>query len=186
MCVAPDIATAEVALFEHGDIGEAVVLREVVGGGEAMAAATDDERVIGRLGIGVAPGGPPATVAGQPFLHDGPCRVAHPACLPVRCAVSAVTHCPDVLLGPLGMAMGVMPGQASMPSPMPKVRTREQIETAKNELRLFVDRANKYNVKPEFRKKRRRFLRYICCRQTIERNRRRLSQRKQCTCRRKQ
>ncbi len=47
--VARGIAATQIALFQHRDIADAVVLREVIGGGQAMAAAADDHHVIGRL-----------------------------------------------------------------------------------------------------------------------------------------
>ena len=49
--VAPDVAAAEPALLDHRDIGDSVVLGEVVGGREAMPAAADDD-VIGGLRLG--------------------------------------------------------------------------------------------------------------------------------------
>ena len=54
--VAPGIAAAEPALFEHGDIGDAVLLRKIVGGGEAVTAAADDDDVVARLRRRAAPG----------------------------------------------------------------------------------------------------------------------------------
>src|SRR3546814_2956337 len=41
--VASDVAAAEPALLQHGDVGDAVVLGEVVGGGEPMPAARSEE-----------------------------------------------------------------------------------------------------------------------------------------------
>jgi hypothetical protein len=44
--VARGVAAADPALFDHGDVGDAVLLREVVRGGEAMPAAADDHDVV--------------------------------------------------------------------------------------------------------------------------------------------
>ena len=57
--VAPGIAAADPAALEHRHIGDAVILRQVIGGGEAMAAAADDDDVVARFGRGVAPRGRP-------------------------------------------------------------------------------------------------------------------------------
>ena len=46
--VAAGIAAAEPALLQHRDIGDAVLLGEVVGGREPMAAAADDDDVVFR------------------------------------------------------------------------------------------------------------------------------------------
>src|SRR3984957_19078524 len=53
--VAPGIAAAEPALLQHRDIVEAVLLGEIIGGREPMPAGTDDDRIIGRLRLRVAP-----------------------------------------------------------------------------------------------------------------------------------
>ncbi|MNC38062.1 hypothetical protein D3C75_866520 [compost metagenome] len=47
--VACGVATAQVGLFQHGDVGDAVVLGQVVGDGQAVAAAANDHHVITRL-----------------------------------------------------------------------------------------------------------------------------------------
>src|SRR5207249_10211055 len=44
--VSTDAAAPEPALFEHGDIGDAVFLGKVVGGGQAMAASSDNNHII--------------------------------------------------------------------------------------------------------------------------------------------
>ena len=51
--VAPGVAAAEPALLEHGDVGDAVLLREVVGGREPVPAAADDDDVVARLRRGL-------------------------------------------------------------------------------------------------------------------------------------
>ena len=53
--VAARIAATEPALFQHGDVANAVLLGEIVGGSEAVTAAADDYDVVGGLGVGAAP-----------------------------------------------------------------------------------------------------------------------------------
>src|SRR5260370_26007008 len=73
--VAPGIAAAKPALLEHRDIGDAVVLREVIGRGEAMTAAADDEDVVVRLWRRLAPGRFPVTVAAQGMARQAEDRI---------------------------------------------------------------------------------------------------------------
>ncbi|MCY1415506.1 hypothetical protein D9M71_309910 [compost metagenome] len=47
--VACSVAAAQVGLFQHGDVGYAVVFGQVVGDGQAMTAAADDHHVIAWL-----------------------------------------------------------------------------------------------------------------------------------------
>ena len=75
--VAADIAAADPALFEHGDIGEAVLLGEIIGGGEAVAAAADDHGVIRGFGFRIAPGRRPAAMAGHRVAKQGEERIVH-------------------------------------------------------------------------------------------------------------
>ena len=49
--VAADIAGAEPALFDHRYVGEAVLLCEVIGGGQSMTAA-DDDNIVAFFGSG--------------------------------------------------------------------------------------------------------------------------------------
>src|SRR6266853_5167589 len=63
--VAAGVAAADPALFEHCDVGEAMLAREVVGCSQSVTAAADDEGVIGGLGLGTAPLRRPAALAGQ-------------------------------------------------------------------------------------------------------------------------
>ena len=53
--VAAHVAAAEPAALEHGDVRDAVVLREVVGGREAVPAGADDHDVVGPLRVRRAP-----------------------------------------------------------------------------------------------------------------------------------
>jgi len=73
--VAPDIARADAGLLEHRHVVDAVVGGQVIGGGEAMAAAADDDHVIARFGTGRAPGRAPG-LAGERMPEQGEGRVA--------------------------------------------------------------------------------------------------------------
>ncbi len=53
--VASGVAAAEPALLQHRDIAEAVLPGEVIGGCKPMPARANDDDVISRLGLGVAP-----------------------------------------------------------------------------------------------------------------------------------
>ncbi len=76
--VAPGVAAAEPALVDHRDVGDAVFLRQVVGGAEAVAAGADDDHVVGRLRGAVGPLGGPVLLAGQRALdHLGEGEVRH-------------------------------------------------------------------------------------------------------------
>ena len=75
--VAPDVARAQPALLQHGHIGEAMLLGEVVGSGQAMPAAAHDDDVVFRLGLGLAPGRRPVLVAGRGVLQEREDGVFH-------------------------------------------------------------------------------------------------------------
>ena len=64
----------------------AVVLGEVIGGRQPMAAAADDDHVIARLRLWRAPGRLPAGVTAQAFPEQAECRIAprQPRILPSR------------------------------------------------------------------------------------------------------
>ena len=64
--VAPDIAGADIGPLEHRHIPHPVVLGQVIGGGQAMPAAADDDGIVGALGLGRAPGPRPG-----PFGRKG-------------------------------------------------------------------------------------------------------------------
>jgi len=81
--VAPDIAGADPALFQHRDVAQPEFLGEVVGCGEAMSAATDDDDIIFGLRLRLAPDRSPALVAGQPLAEDSQGGVAHGMTCPV-------------------------------------------------------------------------------------------------------
>ena len=63
--VAPGIAAAQPALVDHRDIGDAVLLGQIIGGTQTMPARADDDHVIFGLGLAVGPLLRPALVAGQ-------------------------------------------------------------------------------------------------------------------------
>ena len=73
--VAPGVSAADPAFFDDGDIRQAVVLGEVIGGGEAMAAAADDYDVVAGLGRCVAPSGPPIPVAAERVARERENRI---------------------------------------------------------------------------------------------------------------
>src|SRR3954454_14171287 len=60
--VAPGIATADPALLQHRDIGDAVFLCEVVRRRQAVAATADDDDVVFGLWLRAAPGFLPVLV----------------------------------------------------------------------------------------------------------------------------
>ena len=64
--VAADIAGSQVSALEHGNIADAMPRRQVVGRGQTMTTATDDDHVVGRLGIRGAPRALPARVGQGP------------------------------------------------------------------------------------------------------------------------
>jgi hypothetical protein len=86
--VAPGVAAAEPALLDHGDVGEAVLLRQVVGCGEAMAAAADDDTIVAGAGLRRAPLLFPVLVAGQRIARERQDREFH-ACLISECSIGA-------------------------------------------------------------------------------------------------
>ena len=53
--VAPGVAAAKPAFLEDGDIGEAVLLGEVIGSREPVPARPDDDRLVRRLRLRIAP-----------------------------------------------------------------------------------------------------------------------------------
>ena len=63
--VAADVAGTDIGALEHGHIAHPVVLGEVIGGGEAMAAAADDDGIVGALGLRRAPRRAPRADSGE-------------------------------------------------------------------------------------------------------------------------
>ena len=74
--VAPDIARADIAALDHSDIGDAVLLGEVIGGRQPMPAAAHDDDIIFGLGLRLAPDRFPACVALEGLGEDREDRVA--------------------------------------------------------------------------------------------------------------
>ena len=66
--VAARIAGADVALLQHRDVGDAVLLREIIGGREPVPAAADDDDVVLGFRLGLAPGRRPARVPAKTLL----------------------------------------------------------------------------------------------------------------------
>ena len=64
--VAAGVAAADPAFFEHRDVGEAVLGGQIVGRSQPVAAAADDDGVVGALGLRTAPLRLPAALAGRP------------------------------------------------------------------------------------------------------------------------
>ena len=69
--ISSGIAAAEPAFFQHDDVGEIVVFGEVVGGGKAVAAGTDNGNVIGGPGFGGTPCGFPVFVVVEGAVEKG-------------------------------------------------------------------------------------------------------------------
>ena len=74
--VAPGVAAADPALLEHGDVGDAVLLGEVVRGREPVPAAADDDDVVLALRLGAAPRLLPPLVVGERVAGEAPDRIA--------------------------------------------------------------------------------------------------------------
>ena len=68
--VAPGVAAAEPALLDHRDVGDAVLLGEIVGGPQPVAAGADDDHVVFALRLGVRPLLVPVPVPGQRVAQD--------------------------------------------------------------------------------------------------------------------
>lgn len=63
--VARDVAAAQPAPFEHRDVGDAVLARQVVGGRQAMPSGADDDDFVARAQRGAAPCPLPVLVVRQ-------------------------------------------------------------------------------------------------------------------------
>ena len=92
--VAPDIAAAEPALLDHRDVGQPMVLGQVIGGGEPVPAATDDHGVVGPFRLWLAPHGCPAGLALEGLREDGQNRIMHDGVRPRDAAAHPST--PDL------------------------------------------------------------------------------------------
>ena len=63
--VARGVATAQPAFLDDGDVLYAELLRQVVRRGQTMAATADDDHIVDRLGLGVAPHALPVFVMAE-------------------------------------------------------------------------------------------------------------------------
>ena len=75
--ISSGIAGADPVLFQHGDVGDAVHLGEIMRGGEAVAAAADNDHVVGGFGRRIAPGRPPVLMTRQRVPGERPTRIMH-------------------------------------------------------------------------------------------------------------
>ena len=66
--IAPDIAPAKVAFFQHRNILQTVIFGKVIGRGKPMPAPANDDDVIGAFGLWPAPMGAPTRIARQTLL----------------------------------------------------------------------------------------------------------------------
>jgi hypothetical protein len=94
--VAAGVAATEPALLDHADARAFVSFGEVIGGRKPMSAAADDNEIISRLRLRLAPGLRPTFVAGQALLEEseGGIAPAHGISSPssdlvLRCAEGA-------------------------------------------------------------------------------------------------
>src|SRR6185312_238910 len=68
--VTTGVPAADPAFFQHRDVTESVLLREVVRSAESVTASAHDDRVIRRLGLRSAPLWLPASLAGQATTQE--------------------------------------------------------------------------------------------------------------------
>src|SRR5579883_3309170 len=90
--IAAGIAAADPSLLEDGDIGDAVILGEIIGRREAVAAAADDDDVIGRLRRRIAPGARPTSMPAESMAEKPQKRVPHRDPSPSRWPRAAAYH----------------------------------------------------------------------------------------------
>src|SRR5450755_1976605 len=77
--VAARVAAADPALLEHGDVGQAMLLGQVIRRSEPVATAADDDRIVGWLRLRLAPLRLPAKLARQAAANQGQRRKSLPA-----------------------------------------------------------------------------------------------------------
>ena len=70
------VAAAEPALLDHRDVGDAVLLGQVIRGGETVAAAADDDHVVLALRLRAAPRLLPVLVVATRVAREGEDRIA--------------------------------------------------------------------------------------------------------------
>ena len=95
----PTLPEPMIALLDHGDIGDAVLLGEIIGGGEAVPAAADDHHVVVRLRLGLAPDRLPVAVAGDRVDEQASERIAHgrDLCAAARASIDISRRLLDIL-----------------------------------------------------------------------------------------
>ena len=71
--VAPGVAAAQIALFEHGDVAHSVLFGEIVSSGETMTTAADDNGIILRARFLLWPSWLPAFIAAERLADEGEC-----------------------------------------------------------------------------------------------------------------
>ena len=74
--VAPHIASAQIALFQHRNACLIELTRQIIGRGQTMPATADDNVVIFSLRHRITPDGLPALVPSQCFNDDPETRIA--------------------------------------------------------------------------------------------------------------
>ena len=87
--IATDIATAQIALFEHSNIGHAMLFGEVKRGRQPMTTTTNNDDIILIFRIRIAPLRGPALLAKQPFFQNPKARESH----------RPILHCTNQRLG---------------------------------------------------------------------------------------
>ena len=92
--VAAGVAAAEPALLDHADTRALVSFRQVIGGREPMAAAADDDEVVSRLRLRLAPRLRPAFVAGEALAKEGDGGIAAGHSCPLEGSKSGKCACP--------------------------------------------------------------------------------------------
>src|SRR5258708_22379530 len=75
--VAAGVATAEPPFLDHGDVGQAMLLGEVVRRREPVAASTDDDGIVTLLRRPTAPCEGPVLVVRDGIAREGEYRVLH-------------------------------------------------------------------------------------------------------------
>src|SRR5215470_5528340 len=73
--VAPGVASAEIAFFKDRQVAQSVLFGKVVGGGETVAAAADNDRVVTGFGARATPGERPALVVRERVAGERENRV---------------------------------------------------------------------------------------------------------------
>ena len=83
--ISPGVATPQPAFFQDGDAAHVVLLGQVVGGRQTVAAAAHDHHVVGRGRLGAAPGTRPAPVIAEGVAGEAEDRVASHRRIPYEC-----------------------------------------------------------------------------------------------------